>query len=138
MRPLLVFALYLSFGLSGCDRSKPECAAPATPGLEGTWKLVERQCYCPRSTPTPNETLTLTATAYSIYTNGQLSENGTYISQAVTLCGSPGPALGLRFTHTTLNIGPRDAMPTLKGDTLVLDYGSPCDAPRDTYQRVVP
>ncbi|GAB3856734.1 hypothetical protein GCM10028822_29460 [Hymenobacter terrigena] len=141
MKRLAFFLLVISPSFSSCKKdSDPQADA----GLIGTWRLVGRQCYCV-ATPLPNETLTFTATTFSFNRFGPqpvpapgLFTNGTYQPAAVTLCGLPNASAGLRFTDAVANIGPRDAQFKLQADTLVLDYGSPCDAPRDTYVRAQP
>ncbi|MBO2009415.1 hypothetical protein [Hymenobacter negativus] len=50
-----------------------------------------------------------------------------------SFCGASSPAAGLRFTGSASQ---REAAVTLTDTTLVLDYGGPCDAPVDTYQRL--
>ncbi|GAB3869510.1 hypothetical protein GCM10028824_16610 [Hymenobacter segetis] len=131
--------LLVSASFSSCKKdSEPR----ADSGLIGTWRLVNRQCYC-APTPLPNETLTFTATTFTFSRFAPQPApypftNGTYQPAAVTLCGLPNPGAGLRLTDAVANIGPRDVQFTIQADTLVLDYGSPCDAPRDTYVRAQP
>lgn len=109
--------------------------APGT-GLEGHWRLVDRQCYCPQA-PTPNETATFTATDFLFHRNGRSAASGTYACTAgLTFCGGSAPVPVLSLTYTAGGSALQNAAFTLRGDTLVLDYGSPCDAPRDTYQRL--
>jgi hypothetical protein len=42
----------------------------------------------------------------------------------------------VRFAYVNANSVPTDVVATVTGDKLVLDYGSACDAPLNTYQRV--
>lgn len=136
---LPLFALLLISGvgnLTGCKKT----AAGAEDGLVGTWRLTNRQCYCPPNLPVPNETVTFTATTYSFYRNGVLATAGDYRSATATPCGSTSPVPGLQFAPTypsspAVRLGTTRAAVTRTGNTLVLDYGSPCDAPRDTYER---
>ena len=134
-----LFLLVAAPGLTNCDHAtvdnvKPGTAESATgTGLEGSWKLIDRQCYCAPA-PTPNETAVFTSTSYSFFTSGQLATRGTYASQPIKTCNAP--TTGLRFTEAVLANGTHDAIFTLRNDTLVLDYGSPCDAPRNTYRRL--
>lgn len=133
----LAFLLLVSASFSSC---KKDADPQADASLIGTWRLVNRQCYC-ALLPLPNETVTFTATTFAFTRptpNPYLFTNGTYQPAAVTLCGLPNPGAGLRLTDALANIGPRDVQFTIKADTLVLDYGSPCDAPLDTYVRVQP
>ncbi|GAB2863893.1 hypothetical protein [Hymenobacter ruber] len=127
---------------ASCSSCKKDTDPQADTGLIGTWRLVSRQCYC-APTPLPNETLTLTATTFAFNRVGPQPgagpyTNGSYQPAAVALCGLPNTSAGIRLTDAVANIGPRDVQYTLQADTLNLDYGSPCDAPRDTYVRVQP
>jgi len=116
----------------GCSKDNSK---PADEGLVGIWKLVDRQCYCSPA-PTPNESLIFTATNFSFFANGQPRYSGTYAPAAVTVCGISGAAPGLRLSSNRPIIGLSEMQYTLTGNQLVLDYGGPCDAPRDTYERV--
>lgn len=138
-RPLIPVLVMLV--LASCQ--KKTTVAPCD-GLEGTWRLVKHQCYCSPA-PLPIETLTLTATTFAFSRVGPqpapqpaLFMSGTYHQDTVKVCGLATARLGLRLTDAVANIGPRDVLYTLQGDTLVLDYGGPCDAPVDTYVRVQP
>jgi hypothetical protein len=137
MRLRFRFLLVLSFAAvlssAGCECDAAEEAAPAGTGLEGSWKLVDRQCYC-IAAPLPTETAVFTATSYTFYNNGQVISRGTYVRLPVKPCGSSTAVPGLSLTDA--NLDPREATATLHGNTLVLDYGSPCDAPRNTYERL--
>jgi hypothetical protein len=133
--------LFLS-GLASLSSCKKYTDPQADSGLIGTWRLVNRQCNC-APTPLPNETLTFTATTFAFnrfapHLGYDLFMSGTYQPAAVKLCGLPTSNPGLRLTDAVANIGPRDLQFTLQADTLVLDYGSPCDSPRDTYVRAQP
>ena len=125
-------------GLAGCK--KEQSAEPNT-GLQGTWKLTDRQCFCVR-VPLPNETLMFTDTRFAIHINGNLGTNGSYTINHTRagLCGdtasAPFPVLQFIYPINGMVLPPRPTGFTLNGNTLVLDYGSPCDAPRDTYQRL--
>lgn len=143
MTTLSRFALPALLGatlaLAACHK---ECdIAPATgTGLAGRWQLSSRQCYCAPA-PTPNETVTFTDTSYSFFKDGRPTTNGTYATASGAICGVTGPTPVLRLSPAiapTIGIPPQtqNAIATLTGNTLVLDYGSPCDAPRDTYQRL--
>lgn len=133
----LLFVLLASASFSNC---KKESELRPDSALVGTWRLVNRQCYCAPA-PLPNETLTFTTNTFAFTRptpNPYLFTNGTYQPAAVALCGLATSAVGLRLTDAVANIGPRDVQYKLQADTLVLDYGSPCDAPRDTYVRTQP
>ena len=131
--------LLVSVGFSSC---KKDADPRSDSGLIGTWRLVNHQCYC-APTPLASETVTFTATTFTFSRFAPqpgygLFMSGTYEPANVTLCGLPNPGAGLRLTDAVANIGPRDVQFTIKVDTLILDYGSPCDAPRDTYVRAQP
>jgi hypothetical protein len=130
-RSSLLFALVVSLGLASCSTDND--ASPNQQGLVGKWRLVDRQCYCPRG-PLPEETVNFTATNFWVFKNNQPVSNGTYSAATVTACGLPTPAPGLRLADSVL--GPRDVIIILHGDSLVLNYGGPCDAPVDTYVRM--
>ena len=134
--PLFLFTS--AFGLASCKKDSA-AELPAT-GLAGRWQLVSHQCYCAPA-PLPNETVTFTDTDYSFFKDDRPTTNGTYATAPGAICGVTGPTPVLRFSPAiVLPIGippqTRNATATLTGNTLVLDYGSPCDASRDTYQRL--
>jgi hypothetical protein len=133
---LLILSLTAALALTSCDKedAKKKGAKPAT-GIVGTWKLVSRACYC-APTPTPDETVVFTGTDFSFYKQGQLGGRGTYTKVPVSICGSSTLAPGLHFTYLTSNSLFSNALLTIKGDTLTLDYGLPCDAPRESYVRL--
>jgi hypothetical protein len=131
--PLSLLLAIAAATLAGC--SKDDCSKPSGEGLIGTWKLVDRQCYC-LPAPTPNETATFTATSFAFFSNGQLRYSGTYAPATVTVCGMSSSAPGLRLNSSQPIIGSPEVQYTITGNQLVLDYGGPCDAPRDTYERV--
>jgi hypothetical protein len=88
--------------------------------------------------PVLNERATFTATTFTFYKDDQPTANGTYALAPVSLFCSQGssPAPGLQFTATNGSSSVPEAMYTLSGNQLVLDYGSACDAARDTYERL--
>lgn len=135
--PLLVSLAMLTASCSKCkcDDPIPDEFVSGS-GLPGHWKLVHLQCYCAPG-PTPNERLAITPTGFAEYKDGARILDATYTIGTTTVCGLPGtsPALNLvrKMSPISANI---NAGYTLSGDTLVLDYGSPCDAPRKTYRRV--
>ncbi|MBF9143353.1 hypothetical protein [Hymenobacter properus] len=132
LRLSLLLSLVAGLGLASCAPVDEE-ATPHHEGLAGNWRLVHRQCYCVPGPP-PNETATFTDTNYTFFKNNQSVSSGTYSAASVKACGIPTPAPGLRLVDATL--GPREAIITLRGDSLVLNYGGPCDAPVDTYLRL--
>jgi hypothetical protein len=105
-------------------------------GLEGQWKLTERLCFCPGS-ETPNETITLKDSTVVVYKNNVPVSRGTFrrVNTAI-LCGIASQLPALRFDYGGATPTTRTAGVQLDGNTLVLDYGSPCDDARDTYKRV--
>ena len=138
-RFVLPALLGATLALTACHQ-KCEIAPAAGTGLVGRWQLSSRQCYCAPA-PTPNETVTFTNTDYSFFKDDRPTTNGTYATAPGAICGVTGPTPVLRFSPAiVLPIGippqTRNATATLTGNTLVLDYGSPCDASRDTYQRL--
>jgi hypothetical protein len=122
----------LSVGLlQGC---KKDSDTPT--GLAGTWKLTDRQCFCPR-TPMPNETVVFTNTEFTFYREGQRTVYGTYSYGTGSICGVGTATPVLRFAYANPNSTLQAATSTVTGNTLVLDYGGPCDAPVNTYKRVL-
>ena len=116
------------------------CPQPASDDLMGTWQLTSHLCYCAPA-PLPNETVTFQGQSFTFSRNGQVERTGTFTQvQAAPQClGSAGPVPTLRLEFApTSNLAPQAAQITISGNTLTLDYGSPCDAPLDTYKRVNP
>ncbi|WP_460550950.1 hypothetical protein [Hymenobacter daeguensis] len=134
MKRLFLPSLLAAAGISLASCSKDH-SAPSGEGLVGTWKLVDRQCYCVPA-PTPHETAVFTPTAFAFTANGQLKSSGTYAPATVSVCGMAGSGPGLRLSSNQPNVGSPEVQYTLTGNRLILDYGGPCDAPRDTYERV--
>ena len=131
--PVVLSGLLLPF--ASCQ--KESAPKPANAGLTGTWQLTSHQCYC-AAAPLPNQTVTFTATDVTFFENGRPTRHGQYTRvSAVPTCiaGSPS-APTLRLNFASANMGPQEAQYRLSGDILTLDYGSPCDAPLDTYQRI--
>jgi hypothetical protein len=139
MKTFLPTLAALTVLLAGCSKCKCDEPNPneyiSGSGLPGNWKLVKLQCYCTPG-PTPDERLTITATDFAEYRDGAQILDATYTIGSTSLCGLPSasPALNL-VPRITLDAS-RHPGYTLNSDTLVLDYGSPCDAPRKTYRRV--
>lgn len=130
---LLSAATLLS--LISCQKEAP---SPA-PVLEGTWRLTNRQCYCVPA-PLPDETVTFTATRFTFYSGNRGMRHGDYtLSTAAVPClnnGLVGPALHLTYSTASTSPGPATIQYHRNGNTLTLDYGGPCDAPVDTYERL--
>ena len=128
----------LAFALLSLVSCKKE-ASPPTPALEGTWRLTSRQCYCTPA-PVPDETVTFTATRFTFYRGNRGMRLGGYtLGNAVVPClnnGTTGPALHLTYSPASTSPGPATIQYRLDGNTLTLDYGGPCDAPVDTYERL--
>ena len=134
--PLLFIAL-AGFGLLGCSKSSDAEPEVSGTGLVGTWQLVKLECEC--FPGLPNETAVFTDSTFSVSNNGQLTAQGTYAHvSSITTCGvSNSTTPGLRFTEKlTTPFFKHDAQVSVQGNTLVLDYGLPCDAPRKTYRRI--
>jgi hypothetical protein len=132
--PFLACAL---LSLGSCQQK--ESAAPSL-GLEGTWRLSHRQCYCTPA-PLPDETLTFSSNQFAFYNGNRTTRSGDYASgPAPAPCrrdGTTAPALLFTYSFSTANTPtPPSVQYRLAGDTLTLDYGGPCDAPVDTYQRL--
>ncbi len=127
--PLL---LATSTGLLSCKKDAPALGT----GLIGTWKLTQRQCYCPQA-PVPNELVVFTATRFSFYKNNSLASSGTYADTTASICGTTPPAPALRLTYFSSSQLPQSfsVAASISGNTLVLDHGGCLDAPVDTYER---
>jgi hypothetical protein len=139
MKIFLSVLAILAVLTAGCSKCKCDDPNPneyiSSNGLPGNWKLVDLQCYCAPA-PLPDEQLAITLTDFAEYQNGARIFDATYTIGSATQCGLPSAAPALNLVpKATLNMN-RNAGYTLHGDTLVLDYGSPCDAPRKTYRRV--
>ncbi|WP_426060841.1 hypothetical protein [Hymenobacter sp. B1770] len=129
LRPYLLSLLASGSMLTGCEKESDSLS-----GLAGTWKLTNRECFCVPA-PVPNETATFTNSEFSFYKEGQLSASGTYAFTEGKTCGGSTLIPVARLTYATLNNPPTDVVVTVAGNTLVLDYGIACDAPRETYKR---
>ena len=75
----------------------------------------------------------------TFYKDGQVARTGEYtVTMAASACrgyhGTTAPAL--HFTFPAGSAGFSEPQYTFTGNTLTLDYGGPCDAPVDTYQRL--
>lgn len=134
--PVLASAL---LSLVSCQK---EATAPSTT-LEGTWRLTSRQCYC-QPAPVPDETVTFTPNRFTFFNGNRATRLGRYsFTTGSPLCLTNGNvipvvrfATELQFPDTTANPYSTDVQYTIKGNTLTLDYGSPCDFPLDTYERL--
>ena len=136
MRKHLVRTLALTLlPLVSCDK---EATTPAS-ALEGTWRLTNRQCFCTPA-PVPDETIRFTTTQFTFFRGNRGMRVGTYaVGTAAVPCannGTTGPALLLTDSNATTIPGSPTVQYRLDGNTLVLDYGGPCDAPVDTYERL--
>lgn len=129
--PFFLLPLIAVGALTSC---KKDC--DTAKGLESRWRLTERMCYCPQGS-VPNETLMLTASTFAFYKDNHLVRSGTYSQTTTTsLCGVTAAVPALRFVSDAATASPYWAGLQLTGNTLVLDYGIACDAPRETYVRV--
>jgi hypothetical protein len=136
--------LLVASALAGCNKeaavglAAPEQKASVAAGLEGTWRLTERQCFCQPGQKVPNEVVTFTATTFAFSKNNSPISSGTYSrADSASMCGQVAKTPALRFVYTA---GPGSALRNpsinLAGDTLTMDYGIACDAPRETYVRL--
>jgi hypothetical protein len=139
MKAILPILASLAVLATGCSKCKCDDPNPdeytSGNGLPGNWKLVDLQCYCAPA-PLPNQRLAITATGFTEYQNGAQTSSATYTIGSATLCGIPGATPALHLVPRVSTGYNSKVGYTLNGDTLVLDYGSPCDAPRKTYRRV--
>ena len=120
----------MAFSLAGCKKD-----ADTPTGLVGTWRLINRQCFCLRTT-LPNETVVFTATEFSFFTDGKLTARGTYANTtAPWRCSGTTPVPVLLFTYATPIWLPEATDLTVTGNSLVIDHGGCLDAPVDTYIR---
>ncbi len=129
LRPFLLLLVSTSM-LAGCKKE----TGPST-GLTGTWKLTNRECFCV-PVPLADETLTFTDTEFSFYKENRQTVYGNYSFAPGKICGvsTPTPLLYLAYVNATSV--PGGVVVTVTGNTLVLDYGIACDAPRETYKRL--
>ncbi|MCI1186452.1 hypothetical protein MON38_03420 [Hymenobacter sp. DH14] len=131
LTPVLAVAL---LGMASCQKK----TAPA-PSLEGTWRLTNRQCEC-APTPLPDETVTFTPTQFTFYGGSRALRLGQYLlTTAAVRCfnnGTTAPTLQFTYSAASSSLGPATVQYNLDGNTLTLDYGGPCDAPVDTYERL--
>ena len=130
--PLFLFTS--AFGLASCKKDSA-AELPAT-GLAGRWQLISHQCYCAPA-PLPNEVIEFSGNNFLFFENNRLGAAGPYTDNATaTICGTKAPAAALSFAPTTGVWQRGTPVFTLSGNTLRLDYGGPCDAPVDTYERM--
>ncbi|MDQ2772739.1 MAG: hypothetical protein M3Y54_19820 [Bacteroidota bacterium] len=127
--PVVLSGLLLPF--ASCQ--KENAPKPANAGLTGTWQLTGHQCYCTPA-PLPNEQVRFDAATFAFLRNGQKTLSGTYTETVDTTFCNRSAVPAIRFQPDSG--AARPVQFTLRGNTLTLDYGSPCDAPLDTYQRV--
>ncbi len=127
MKYVFVLATAL-LGLSACKRDRDSICPD---NLVGTWTLVNRQCFCPR-TPVPPESITFEeGGGYILLRDGQRTR-GTYTFGTESRCNAGEPAVVLIADYSSLASSARY---TITGCTLTLDYGGCLDAPIDTYER---
>ncbi|ALW87036.1 hypothetical protein AUC43_19340 [Hymenobacter sedentarius] len=85
----------------------------------------------------PNEILKLTDSGFSFYQDGQPTAYGNYaVANGGNSCSGTQPVPVVRFAYANANAVPQDAVFTLNGNKLVLDYGGCLDAPVNTYERL--
>jgi hypothetical protein len=129
--------LVLAGPVVGCKKdSDTEKGSGAAVGLEGTWRLKERQCYCPPG-QVPNEMVKFTATTFIFFKDNRPASSGTYSqTTSASYCGQTIQTPALRFVYNGTSPTLQNPSLTLTDGTLVLDYGLACDAARETYVRV--
>ncbi|MCC3158711.1 hypothetical protein LJ737_15810 [Hymenobacter sp. 15J16-1T3B] len=129
---LLRITLCLTLGtaaLMGCQTdknvSKPD-------GITGYWALSRQDCNCPPNTPTPQEAIEFDGKGHvTAFENGQAKQAGTYqLATGAAACEANAPIVTLAWSGAA---EPAKATYTVRGDTLVIDYGICFDAPRKTY-----
>ncbi|WP_035562802.1 hypothetical protein [Hymenobacter sp. IS2118] len=129
---LFVTLLTVAFITGSCTKN----GEPAT-SLSGTWQLTGREGYrAPTPSGSPNEAVTFTGAEFYFYKDNRQTGYGTYAFVSGSTCGNPASTPVLRFTYADVSNTLADAVATVTGNTLVLDYGIACDAPRETYVRV--
>ena len=129
LTPVLLAGL---LALTACQ--KDPSPQPDLSDLTGTWQLTKHQCYCAPA-PLANEQVIFTSSSFTFLRDGLPVSSGTYsFTASANLCGGgpAGPALHLQ-PHSGID---RVTRYTFSANTLTLDYGGPCDAPVDTYERV--
>jgi hypothetical protein len=85
----------------------------------------------------PNETATFTNSEFTFHKAGQPPVSGTYVFTEGRTCGGSPQIPVARLTYANRSNNPlTDVVVTVAGNTLVLDYGIACDAPRETYKRI--
>ncbi|MFC7669967.1 hypothetical protein ACFQT0_23325 [Hymenobacter humi] len=77
-----------------------------------------------------------TNTEFTFYREGQRTVYGNYTYGTGSICGISTSVPVIRFAYVNANSTLQAAKATVTGNTLVLDYGGPCDAPINTYKRV--
>ncbi|GAA4049798.1 hypothetical protein GCM10022409_40620 [Hymenobacter glaciei] len=135
-----ILSSVVAIALTSCQSDKGP--APSS-SLEGTWRLTNRQCYCLPG-PVPDETVTFTPTRFVFYKGNRATRLGRHsFTTASPPCLSTGTAISvlrfatkLQFPDSTANTYSADVRYNVSNNTLTLDYGSPCDFPLDTYERV--
>lgn len=127
---LLLLAIAAA-SLAGCKKDSDAATCPDT--VVGSWKLVSRQCFCVPAAM-PQETLVLqTSGRFIFYRDGQPTSSGTYmLGTTASSCGSTASKPGIYFDAGARPAGVGYSLTNCK---LILDYGGPCDAPVDTYER---
>lgn len=127
----LVLLLVCTTAATACKKDSDSAT-----GLDGQWRLTERQCECLPGGP-PEETVTFKDSTFAFHSAGRLVSHGTFRHiNTASICGVPSQVPALRFLLAEPTQAPQNAGVHLEGNTLVLDYGAPCDAPLDTYKRV--
>lgn len=123
-------------GLAGCKKDADLTSCPNS--LVGTWRLTHRQCYCVPE-PTPDEQVTFDGSGnFTFYRDGQAFSSGTYTTSTFgsnAPCNANQPAVNFTFASSNPPSHTPSASYALANCTLMLDFGSCLDAPRDTYER---
>ncbi len=129
---LFTALLTVAFTITSCTKN----AEPGT-GLAGTWQLTSREGYrAPTPSTLPNEAVNFSDAEFYFYKDNRQTGYGTYTFVSGSTCGSSASIPVVRFAYADVSNTLANAVATVTGNTLVLDYGIACDAPRETYKRL--
>ncbi|QKG56941.1 hypothetical protein GKZ68_10055 [Hymenobacter sp. BRD128] len=128
--------LLLAASLGGCKHDA-DSPGPDPGTLAGSWRLTDRQCYCPAGQPLPDEQITFDASGhFQLFRGGALATVGSYaFSQGMPCGGSSTNATQITLTAATPNVYVPHGAYTQQNNTLVIDQCSVADGPKYTYTR---